>query len=71
MSVLRRRIRGIPIVAAAIALALALTGVAGAVAVAATPSAARTVVAIGDSIMDGHGLTERQSWPEVVAAGVH
>jgi len=67
VSVLRRRIRGIPIVALALALALALTGVAGAVAAAATPSTARTVVAIGDSIMDGHGLAERQSWPEVVA----
>ncbi|ARC58127.1 hypothetical protein AS850_13670 [Frondihabitans sp. 762G35] len=26
-----------------------------------------TAVAIGDSIMDGHGLTEAQSWPSVLA----
>jgi acyl-CoA thioesterase I len=60
--------RRIPIAILAVVLGLALTAAAAvaAVAVAAHP-AARTVVAIGDSIMDGHGLTERQSWPEVVA----
>lgn len=30
-------------------------------------TAATTVVAIGDSIMDGHGLDPDQSWPSVVA----
>lgn len=32
-----------------------------------TPTAGETVVAIGDSIMSGHGLDADQSWPAVVA----
>jgi acyl-CoA thioesterase-1 len=38
-------------------------------AAAPTPyrTAPLTAVAIGDSIMDGHGLTEAQSWPSVLA----
>lgn len=60
--------RRILVATLAVALALALTAAAGVGAVAlARTSDARTVVAIGDSIMDGHGLTQRQSWPEVVA----
>ncbi|MGN6324377.1 SGNH/GDSL hydrolase family protein [Pseudolysinimonas sp.] len=57
--------RRIPIVAVAVALGLVLTAGAGIVALGAGAGTQR-VVAIGDSIMDGHGLTERQSWPEVL-----
>ena len=49
----------------ALILGLAMTAGAGIVAFGAG-AAPQKVVAIGDSIMDGHGLTERQSWPEVV-----
>lgn len=53
-------------IAAAVAGVLIATGVA-VVAPAVAHPAGKTVVAIGDSIMDGHGLERGQSWPEVVA----
>jgi acyl-CoA thioesterase I len=36
-------------------------------ATTSSPAAQRTVVAIGDSIMDGHGVKPSHAWPEVVA----
>lgn len=53
-------------IAAAIAGAAVAAGAALVVPAVAHP-AGRAVVAIGDSIMDGHGLDDGQSWPEVVA----
>jgi acyl-CoA thioesterase I len=53
-------------VAAGLAGAAITAGVAVVVPAVAHPSG-QTVVAIGDSIMDGHGLDDAQSWPEVVA----
>jgi acyl-CoA thioesterase I len=53
-------------VAAGLAGAAITAGVAVVVPAVARPSG-ETVVAIGDSIMDGHGLEVGQSWPEVVA----
>jgi acyl-CoA thioesterase I len=62
-----RGLAGIGRIAAVVAATAGL--VAG--AVAAAPAIARpvaaSVVAIGDSIMDGHGVGVQESWPEVVA----
>lgn len=37
----------------------------------ATSASRPVVVAIGDSIMKGHGLTPAQAWPELLAASSH
>jgi acyl-CoA thioesterase I len=62
-----RGLAGLGRIAAVAAVAVAL--VVGTVAVA--PAVARpvvsSVVAIGDSIMDGHGVGVANSWPELVA----
>jgi acyl-CoA thioesterase-1 len=61
-------------IASVAVLALALTGCSHAdlsVDATATTSARPVVVAIGDSIMKGHGLAAADAWPALIAADNH
>lgn len=65
----------LPLVAALVAATLALAGCSSTALATDTNSSASAVrpvvVAIGDSIMKGHGLTAAQAWPAMLATTNH